>query len=216
MPSTGDEAYYQLGGQHLSWGYYDHTPFIGWFLYPFLLISHSQVMLRLPTLLVSSIIGLCIYLFLRPYDDQKALLLSILLAASIHITQAQRVSDYTIDVHFFPKDAQMWGYSVSDKSFMRGSAKVEFSELNVDTLTFYLHGELKIDSIISENTAIKYASENIFYNGDYSNIGLITTIDFPNAIKKKTITVHYSGFMNPSRARSLSDYMRINKEEGVF
>lgn len=144
------------------------------------------------------------------------LLLSILLATSIHITQAQRVSDYTIDVHFFPKDAQMWGYTVSDKSFMRGSAKVEFSELNVDTLTFYLHGELKIDSIISENKAIKYTSEKIFYDMDYSNIGLRTTIDFPNAIKKETITVHYSGFMNPSRARSLSDYMRVNKEEGVF
>lgn len=78
FPLTGDEAYYQIWGQNLSWGYYDHTPFIGWFLYPFLLISHSQVMLRLPTLLVSSIIGLCIYLFLRSYDDQKALLLSIL------------------------------------------------------------------------------------------------------------------------------------------
>ncbi|RLD26481.1 MAG: hypothetical protein DRI75_11655 [Bacteroidetes bacterium] len=144
------------------------------------------------------------------------LLLSILLATSVHIIQAQQVSDYTIDVHFFPKDAQMWGYSVSDKSFMRGSTKVEFSELNADTLTFYLHGELKIDSIISGNKALKYASKKIFYNKDYSNIGLITTIDFPYKIQKKTITIHYSGFMNPSRARSLSDYMRINKEEGVF
>ncbi len=78
FPLTGDEAYYQLWGQNLSWGYYDHTPFIGWFLHPFLLISHSKLMLRLPTLLVSSIIGLCIYLFLRPYDDKKALYISIL------------------------------------------------------------------------------------------------------------------------------------------
>lgn len=143
-------------------------------------------------------------------------LLSFLFTTIIYVTHAQEVSDYTIDVQFFPKDAQVSGYSVSDKSFMRGSAKVEFSEINTDSLTFYLHGELKIDSILSGNTVVKYESEKIFYDKSYNNIGLATTIDSLNAIKRGTITVHYSGFMNPSRARSLSDYMRINKVEGVF
>ena len=146
----------------------------------------------------------------------KILVIGIILMTTINISQAQKVSDYTIDVHFFPIDAQMWGYPVSDKSFMRGRAKVEFSDSNFDTLTFYLHGELKIDSITSGKAATKYKSEKVFYDHDYSNVGLKTSIDFPNAIRENTIVVYYSGFMNPSRSRSLSDYMRINKEEGVF
>lgn len=82
FPLTGDEAYYQIWGQNLSWGYYDHTPFIGWFLYPFLKLSHAQVILRLPTILVTSIIGLSVYLFLKPYDEYKAFLLSVLFFVS--------------------------------------------------------------------------------------------------------------------------------------
>lgn len=78
FPLTGDEAYYQLWGQNFSFGYYDHTPFIGWFLWPFLKLSLSPVMLRLPCTLVTSIIGLSIYLLLRRYDDRRALLLAIL------------------------------------------------------------------------------------------------------------------------------------------
>ncbi|NAS32728.1 hypothetical protein GTQ40_17240 [Flavobacteriaceae bacterium R38] len=147
---------------------------------------------------------------------KKLFFLSIILTISNHIIQAQKVNDYTIDVHFFPKDAQMWGYPVSSKSFMRGSTRVEFSNQNIDTISFYLHGELKVDSISSGQSVIKYKSEKVFYEYDYSNIGLKTTIDFPDEIHEKTLTIYYSGFMNPSRTRSLSDYMRINQTEGVF
>jgi len=146
----------------------------------------------------------------------KRLLFGIVLTLNIYTTQAQQINDYTIDAHFFPKDAQMWGYSVSNKSFMKGSANITFSELAVDTLTFYLHGELKIDSIKSKNKNLKYTSDKVLYNKDYSLIGLKTKIIAPDTIKDKTITIFYSGFMKPSRVRSLSDYMRINKEEGVF
>lgn len=135
---------------------------------------------------------------------------------SIQITWAQKVNEYTISAHFFPSDAQMWGYPVSEKAFMRGNAKVKFSEVNVGTPQFYLHGELKIDSITSGKTTLEYESERVFYEKDYSNVGLKTTISFPAAIEERTVEVHYSGFMNPSRSRSLSDYMRINKDEGVF
>ncbi len=144
------------------------------------------------------------------------LLLCLLVITNFYITQAQKVSDYTIAVHFFPEDAQMWGYPVANKSFMKGQAKVEFSALDDEVLTFYLHGELKIDSITSNHTTLEYNSEKIFYDIDYSNVGLKTTITSHAAITDHTLTVYYSGFMNPSRARSLSDYMRINKAEGVF
>ncbi|MCG8330724.1 MAG: hypothetical protein MI974_23710 [Chitinophagales bacterium] len=130
--------------------------------------------------------------------------------------QAQKVSSYEIDVHFFPKDAQMWGYAVSDDAFMRGNTSIEFSEITADVLTFYLHGELKIDSITSGVNHIEYTSEKVLYENNYSLVGLKTSFNTSSITSGKKLRIHYSGFMNPSRARSLSDYMRINKDDGVY
>jgi len=47
-------------------------------------------------------------------------------------------------------------------------------------------------------------------------VALKTTLKSAEIAPGKAIKIFYSGFMNPSRARSLSDYMHINKENGVF
>lgn len=146
----------------------------------------------------------------------KNLLLSLLIISFAFDIQAQQVSSYVINIDFFPKDAQMWGYPVLNDAFMKGNAKIEFSEINSDKMTFYLHGELKIDSIISGNNLIKYNSEKILYDKDYSMVALKTTINSSDVTPKKMIHIYYSGFMDPSRARSLSDYMCINKYTGVY
>jgi hypothetical protein len=72
IPVTGDEAYYAIWGIFPSGGGYDHTPMIAWLLYPFLLISKSPIILRLPMVLSTSIIGLVIYLYLKSEDNIKA------------------------------------------------------------------------------------------------------------------------------------------------
>ena len=146
----------------------------------------------------------------------KKLLLGLFIWSSSFPIQAQGINTYSIDVHFFPEDAQMWGYAVSNDAFMRGNAKVEWSEINSEELIFYLHGELKIDSIVSGNATIEYDYEKVFYVEDYSRIGLKTSFKSSDVATDKTVNIHYSGFMNPSRARSLSDYMRIDKNDGVY
>ncbi|HEV2614001.1 MAG TPA: glycosyltransferase family 39 protein [Gammaproteobacteria bacterium] len=82
IPVTGDEAYYAIWGIFPSWGGYDHTPFIGWLLYPFLKISHQQVILRLPIVLTTTLIGWLIYAFLRREDRVKAAWASLLFLIS--------------------------------------------------------------------------------------------------------------------------------------
>lgn len=77
VPVTGDEAYYAIWGIFPAWGGYDHTPFIGWLLYPFLLISKNPIMLRLPAVLATSLIGWVIYLYGRNIDKEKAAYASI-------------------------------------------------------------------------------------------------------------------------------------------
>ncbi|MFP4547862.1 MAG: hypothetical protein ACLFQM_06995 [Fidelibacterota bacterium] len=127
----------------------------------------------------------------------------------------QQVETYAIEVSFFPEDAQMWSYPVNNTAFMRGKSSVKLATVNSQSIDFYLHGELKVDSIVVEN-AIDFTSEKVLYRRNYSQIALKTTIDTKDILQGKELTIHYSGFMNPSRARSLSDYMRIDKKEGVF
>jgi len=130
--------------------------------------------------------------------------------------EAQVIKSYSINMHFFPKDAQMWGYPVSNTHFARGNAKITFSEITQDSLVFYLHGEFKIDSVLSGQHSISFDSEKVFYDKDYSYVGLKTMINSQDVKTHRSVVVYYSGFMHPSKARSLSNYMHINKETGVF
>ena len=131
-------------------------------------------------------------------------------------TYAQHVSSYSLEVEFFPDEAEMYGFPVSNEAFMKGSAEVSFSEIESDTINFFLHGELKIDSIFTGNKQINYNSKKIFDRRDYSRVTNKTIIQATDLSSHEVLKIYYSGFINPSRARSLSDYMRINKNEGVF
>jgi hypothetical protein len=82
IPVTGDEAYYAIWGIFPQLGGYDHPPLIGWLLYPFLLLSKNPIVLRLPVILTTSIIGLGIYLFLKSIDKEKAAYASMLFLIS--------------------------------------------------------------------------------------------------------------------------------------
>lgn len=63
--------------------------------------------------------------------------------------KAQHVSNYLIHVNFFPEEAQVLGYPVSNENFMNGKTVVELSDTIPEDIIFYLHSEFKIDSIIS-------------------------------------------------------------------
>jgi hypothetical protein len=81
-PLSGDEAYFVLWAQNLDFGYYDHPPMIGWFLHLMLQLGNSEVILRLPTILNSTLIGFGIYRLLKPLDESKAALIAILFLIS--------------------------------------------------------------------------------------------------------------------------------------
>ena len=129
--------------------------------------------------------------------------------------QAQTVSSYEINAEFFPDDAQMYGYPVSPEAFMRANSAIIFSEIKDSIIVFYLHGELNIDSIITENKTINYTNERVLYDYEYSRVALKVTVKTSD-IAKNTLIVFYSGFFNPSKAGSISNYMHINKNTGVY
>lgn len=82
MPISGDEAYFVQWAQHLDFGYYDHPPMVGWFLHLMLYLGNAEVILRLPAILTSTLIGLGIYHLLKPLEKNKAALIAILFLLS--------------------------------------------------------------------------------------------------------------------------------------
>jgi len=129
---------------------------------------------------------------------------------------AQKATNYTIDAEFFPDDAQMFGVDVSPVHFMRGSAIISLADGISENTEFFLHGELRVDSVLMNGLRVEHISEKALYNFNYSGLAVKTGLkDVPGPGSKK-IQIFYSGFMHPSKARSISDYMHIDKNKGVF
>ena len=82
LPMSGDEAYFMVWARHPDFGFYDHPPMVGWMLQLLLYLGSSEVLLRLPAILLSTLIGLGIYRLLKPYDEVRAALVAILFLVS--------------------------------------------------------------------------------------------------------------------------------------
>jgi 4-amino-4-deoxy-L-arabinose transferase-like glycosyltransferase len=79
---VGDEAYFTLWGKHISAGYYDHPPMIGWLLHLLLYVGDSVLLLRLLPIAFSTAVGVGLYVLLKPYDERKAYLVFLLFMVS--------------------------------------------------------------------------------------------------------------------------------------
>ena len=82
LPMSGDEAYFIVWARHPDLGFYDHPPMVGWLLQLLLYFGSSEVLLRLPAILLSTLIGVGIYQLLKPHDETKAALVAILFLVS--------------------------------------------------------------------------------------------------------------------------------------
>jgi len=74
LPITGDEAYFIVWGNHLDYGYYDHPPMVGWWLAALLQISDHPLWLRMPTILMTTLIGWMIYRIVYPRGKTNAVI----------------------------------------------------------------------------------------------------------------------------------------------
>jgi hypothetical protein len=92
---------------------------------------------------------------------------------------------------------------------------VRFAGPSAPTLTFYLHGELRVTEITAGGEKVPFEQERVFYPEDYSLIANRTVVAVGARDLKDGLQIAWSGFMHPSAARSPSDYMRIDRD-GVF
>ncbi|MFA5171170.1 MAG: glycosyltransferase family 39 protein [Sulfuriferula sp.] len=72
LPMSGDEAYFIVWARHLDYGYYDHPPMVGWMLYVMRWFGDSEVLMRLPAVVFSTLMGAGIYRLLKPWDAERA------------------------------------------------------------------------------------------------------------------------------------------------
>ena len=71
LPLTGDEAYFIKWGNHLSLGYYDHPPMVGWLIYLMQYINHSYLTFRFFSFFTVFILSYLIYKILVLLDIPK-------------------------------------------------------------------------------------------------------------------------------------------------
>ena len=82
IPLSGDEAYFLVWARHPDFGYYDHPPMVGWLLHLMLYLGNAEVLLRLPAVLLTTLVGLGIYRLLQAHDQTKAALAAMLFMVS--------------------------------------------------------------------------------------------------------------------------------------
>lgn len=118
--------------------------------------------------------------------------------------QSTRVSAYELDVRLEPELGRI------EAQALVFIAPEDLPESGV--LTFFLHGELRVESVSSGGRALTHHDQRVFYDADYSLVANRVTVALDGAELMDGLSVRYAGHFHPSRARSPSDYMRIDRD----
>lgn len=79
VPMTSDEAYFASWALHPDFGYFDHPPMVAWWLTPLVAASMDPWVLRLPAVLVPTVVSLTVTGLLRGHDPGRAYLTGLAL-----------------------------------------------------------------------------------------------------------------------------------------
>lgn len=116
LPITGDEAYFVIWGNNLDYGYYDHTPFVGWVLAALLTISDATWWLRLPSTLLPIFLSFGIYHILKPKQPKIAVWVALtFLVAPVNIINILITTDTPL-VYFSFISAWFFYLSINSSS----------------------------------------------------------------------------------------------------
>jgi 4-amino-4-deoxy-L-arabinose transferase-like glycosyltransferase len=121
VPLSGDEAYFLVWAHHPDFGFYDHPPMAGWILQGLLAFGSSEVVLRLPAILLSTVIGWGIYELMKPYDETRAALAAMLfLVSPLNIVNVLITTDTPLILFVFLSATAL--YKAQQKNSLAGYA----------------------------------------------------------------------------------------------
>jgi hypothetical protein len=135
-----------------------------------------------------------------------ALALTVFEPATSAPAEPFRVQSYSIDATFEPAHGRM-----------SAVAEVHFDPASVtgNNVVFFLHGELRVDSIKVAGNAITASQELVYHEDDYSRVANRIEVEVGDVDLSNGLLVGYSGYFNPSVVSAISNYMRIDGD-GVF
>ena len=122
-PITGDEAYFIWWGWRPDWGFYDHPPMIGWWLYALSRVSDTEAWLRLPVIIQPAILALSVIAALRRLvpaldGEQRYSIGTLVLLAPANVWNVFITTDTPL-VYFSVLSGLAWLRAAQDES--RGS-----------------------------------------------------------------------------------------------
>ena len=125
---------------------------------------------------------------------QTITLAGLLLLSCPATADTGQVSSYVLDLEFQPF-----------QNSMQGQATVTFNApLEAGAHTFYLHGELEVESLSLQGDEIDFRSESVFYDSNYALVADKITFELAEAVAGAELSVVYRGYFHPSAARSPS------------
>ncbi len=78
VPLLADEAYFIEWGQRFDFGYYDHTPMVGWIVALMKPIANHYLWYRFFSFFTHLVVAHILYRLSRPYGRQKAIYISLI------------------------------------------------------------------------------------------------------------------------------------------
>ena len=129
-------------------------------------------------------------------------------AAAEVVAEALRyeAAAYVLDVTFTPAARSLSG---------RAEITLANPAAALDTLTFYLHGELLCDAVACGGRDLAFRQDPVFYGAEYSHLARRVQVPVADTDLGRGLQVRWHGEVNRSAARSPSDYMHIGTD-GVF
>ena len=130
LPMTGDEAYFIVWGKNLDYGYYDHTPMVGWLLSLFLTISDAAWWLRLPSVLLPIFISYSIYHLLKKRHSEVAAWVALcFLVAPVNVVNVLITTDTPLILFSFISALYLYSALYEDKTAKKWNRHFLFSGL---------------------------------------------------------------------------------------
>ena len=112
-----DEAYYAMYARHLSWGYIDHGPVVGFVIWIFTLFNESSFTVRLGSVTLMTLTSFLVYYYGKYIVNNKiALAMSILISANLMFHTNSIIITPDAPLAFFTINAIMFYYLAFFKS----------------------------------------------------------------------------------------------------
>jgi hypothetical protein len=107
--------------------------------------------------------------------------------------------------------------SVKKYPCIKGKAeiRVALGPEPVDTLRFYVHGELNVTAVQIDGRVPEFSQEKVFYRYNYSMVANQVSVSLDGMKGETSVSIEYAGFFYPSFVRGASEYMRI-EPDGVY